>query len=823
MNLHRLWILLALVSSSLATGAVARPCVEDELDGGPAREREYFQDWVGPLDPQRLHQMWDEVQASPSEPPAGGAEAAINSWELIGPLWSENPGGGRMTGRVRDIDAIHGRVLAASGGLWRFNFGAVPMTESVPASFFGTFATNPHDDQTIILGTGEFAYGGTPGTGIYKTTDGGATWAHKGTSPEPSCFTKIRYGVDGALLHAASTSGYYRSSDAGETWTRLAFANQNVTDIATVSGDRDSYPWRLYATVSDQGLWRSDDYGSTWTQLAGLPTSGTGVGAVIVPPHLHFSPDWIYVSFTNAGVWRSQDAGASWAEITPPSGPARLPSANTISACPTNRSIVLLGGVGFHRSTDAGATWTLMLSSHLHADYHVFEWDADGIGVWVGNDGGWFYSTDRGLTWDSSSNVMPVTQFYNIACENTEFGYMLGGSQDNAVEYCEFEGYVWNLPATGSSEGDGAGVCLDLYIPSHLWAMNGVPYARYRSLNSGGTWQDCDNGINDPGSHAGDMRTDRDSPVRLYTSSGRYVYESTDLGDQWSATNASNPFPASVNRLTASARVAPSAVLYAAIVTSTSGQRLYVRDGGNWYERDAGLPGGVSVRTVVPHPVAARADEAWALMNGTNSPGQKIYHTTNRGVVWQNITGDLPNVPLGDMVADPYDSSRLWLGTFLGCYRTTNGGQHWERWNNGLPPNVLVTEMSYIDTTPSGGGFYVIAGTYGRSVWQREIGGSDPLAAGDPVSNPAGLRLEAIGPNPFARQTALRFFLPQRGSAKIEVFDVRGRQVSTAVDGVYSAGPHDLSLSGNGLSPGVYYCRLREWGSSAVQRLTLIR
>jgi photosystem II stability/assembly factor-like uncharacterized protein len=442
--------------------------------------------------------------------------------------------------------------------------------------------------------------------------------------------------------------------------------------------------------------------------------------------------------------------------------------------------------------------------------------------VWVGNDGGWFHSADRGLTWDSSFNVMPVSQFYNIACENDEFGFMLGGCQDDAVPYCEFEGYVWNLPATGSSEGDGAGTCLDLYNPGHMWAINGVPYARYRTTDNGGTWSECDSGIDDPGSHAGDLRTDKASPVRLYTSSGSYVYESTNSGDQWTKTNPGAPFGGSVNRLTASARVAPSAVLYATIYSTTQGQRLWVRDGGSWYQRDSGLPAGERVRTVVPHPWAAGANEAWALMNGISTPGQKIYHTTNRGVTWTNITGNLPNVPLGDLVPNPYNTNQLFLGTFLGCFETTDGGASWQRWNNGLNPSVMVTEMSYIDTTPSGGAFYVIAGTYGRSVWQRDISGSDPMSAAGPGAGGGRLRLEAQ-PNPFTQETNLSFFLPKPGVARVELYDCGGRQVSTVFDRDCPQGPHVFRLGGANLVPGVYFARVETAAGWASRRITVVR
>jgi photosystem II stability/assembly factor-like uncharacterized protein len=80
---------------------------------------------------------------------------------------------------------------------------------------------------------------------------------------------------------------------------------------------------------------------------------------------------------------------------------------------------------------------------------------------------------------------------------------------------------------------------------------------------------------------------------------------------------------------------------------------------------------------VFPHPTDTQ--KAHALMDGMGFPG-KVFKTTNRGVTWTNITGDLPNVPTGGLVAHPTDDNRLYLGSAFGCWRTLDGGTTWERW-----------------------------------------------------------------------------------------------------------------------------------------------
>jgi trimeric autotransporter adhesin len=709
-----------------ATGTLP---AEREDRAEPEEESSFQSDFFrrlagGEMDAQRTAAMWRDMLASPTE---AQATAAVNSWQLVGPIYSTNTGGGRMTGRVRDIDARHQRVLAASGGLWRFNFGAIPMSDGVPATWFGSFATHPLDANTILLGTGEYGKGN--GMGLFKTIDGGATWTFKSMFPQPSQYTRIRYSPDGSVVHAASEIGYYRSIDNGETWTRTL--SGTVTDLTMTWGD----PNRLFATVANLGLWRSLDAGMTWSQISGggIPTSGTGNGAVAAT-HLYPSDVvWIYVAF-DAALYRSQDGGGTWTNITPSYTVGNSGYGPAISVCPDDGNTVLYGNVPYNRSIDGGAHWTKISPAHLHADYHVFDWDADGFGVWAGHDGGWSHSTDRGLTWDSSSNVMPISQFYSIDCEKNVVGYMVGGTQDNNILYTPNQALFWTDPAVGSTEGDATGACINGYDPTQMWSVTGVvsgpiTYPRYRTINGGTTWGQVVSGIAANSYNGGVIRNDNTFPIKLVTSVGPYVYESAD-GISWALSNPGG-FPANIQNLTSTVRVSPSAVLYATLTGSTSGQRLYVRDGGTWYERSGNLPAG-TVTKVVPHPWFAYADEAWAIVVGS---GQRISHTADRGVTWTNVTGDLPaGIVVTDVVPNPRRSNELYAGTLNGLYRTKNSGVNWERWNNGMPP-VMITEMATIDLTTTTGQVFVVAATYGRSVWKRDVSGDDPLPTVT-VSNP---------------------------------------------------------------------------------------
>jgi len=142
----------------------------------------------------------------------------------------------------------------------------------------------------------------------------------------------------------------------------------------------------------------------------------------------------------------------------------------------------------------------------------------------------------------------------------------------------------------------------------------------------------------------------------LFTNGENSIFVSTDSGANW------NPYyEASFSRGSDDMTVSAIGYLrgravYVCLNGAESGNRLWVADGSSgWSERSAGLPEGTAIRRVVPHPTNSQT--AYALMNGLGSPGAKLYRTTNRGYAWTNISGNLPNVPLGDLVVHPSDDT----------------------------------------------------------------------------------------------------------------------------------------------------------------------
>ena len=391
-----------------------------------------------------------------------------------------------------------------------------------------------------------------------------------------------------------------------------------------------------------------------------------------------------------------------------------------------------------------------------------------------------------------------------------------GGSQDNGTSMTTDGGASWRY-----LDGlDGSSTCIDPNSANRIWVSWGDPYDRHRTTNGGANWPLIINGIVPPVKD-GFIRDDYVNPVYVFTSSDNFVYYSSNYGDVWAKLNTT-AFPAPVNEMEVGRYNPPHAIVYVSLNSNVAGMKLRVYEEPNWYERSGGLPAAAYVGRVVTFPFDTSL--AWALMLGFNTPGEKVYRTTNRGQTWTNISGNLPNVALTDLVPYPIDTNRLYVASTTGCYRTTNGGASWHRWNNGMPEAVEVREFATIDRIGQTGEFFLIAGTMGRSMWKREALASDPAAVVESgAPGPPRLELRPNVPNPFRARTSIEFSLAAAADVRLKVYDVGGRLVATLVDERLERGAHRAELDGRKLASGVYYCRLEAGGAVATREMILAR
>ena len=783
----------------------------DEPVSSPDLEKFYFERWHEPYDamlPQsEMDRIWNEINALP-------LDNDTNKWICVGPAGMEYMGGPeKFTGRILDIETYPSiRIATANGSLW--TSPTTSISDSLTCLAIGSFDSKLGDPNTIIVGTGE--YGIRSGTGLWKTIDGGLNWSKKTLNPEPTSFFRIRYHESSQhsnMVFAATDVGFFHSNDNGENWTLLRAGI--ATDFAT-----NNYWYGMLVSFWGEGLYKGGDTGGNLTKLTtgGIPT--TNVGRTSISAYYGWSN--IYVSMAKnsdnktLGVYRSTDRGDTWTNVTP--NPNFLGDqgwyANEISH---KSKYVLAGGIELWRSNNYGDSWTKITDSDLHIGHHSIGWG----GYWVGwdgyrdaytvydcNDGGLAISNDTGLTWSTAGNTFPITQYYSLGVDLFNSHVIYGGSQSNGLSRTIDGGTSWDIV----NDGSVSGISVDPNNYSRIFATCGLYesplfFRPIISTNTGQNWTQITTGL--PSSNQILTRIDNDlfDPVNIFTNLDAFVNFSNNYGQNWFKLNET-AFPCDeISNITVTGNQINTGHVYACLYnTPPTANKLRVYDGYNWHERSEIFPSTRNIRIVIPHHRIE--NHAFAIVNGIGTPGQKVYKTINTGINWINITGNLPDVPLSDLVTHPFNDSILYLGSEFGCFKTTNSGVNWTLWNNGMPKANTITEMSYINKSPVSDTFYVVASSFGRSMWKRKVDESVININKISISLPNEYRLYHNFPNPFNPIANIRFDLPKSSQAKLIVYDILGKEVSRLVNGKLNAGSYIERWDGSNLPSGVYFYQL---------------
>lgn len=733
---------------------------EIQKKGTPSK---YFENWYEPYEEwspelqnnaiRQIENMADERSLSPLQKNQYGYLASTEPWVQKGPYGIEhlqqntpNPSFySYYSGRVVSLahDGLNGFFIgSANGGLWRkiSTIEYSPISDDVQSLAIGGVAVDPSNTNRIFIGTGE--YGVSYGTGVYRSTNGGGNWVLLTLEPKPTMVSKILISAAPKYIFAATNQGIYRSADDGDSWVRVF--DKSTSDISISPGGF------MLAGANKNGIYKSINWGLNWFPLTtDLPSTDIGrISVACAPNHISIA----YVQIANRatdsvhGVFKTTNSGSNWSDATPT--PEELSDIapdqkkdnylgqqwynNVLTVHPTNSNIVWAGGVYLMRSSDGGNTWrdvgaTGVVPRKVHPDIHSLLYVNNRL--YVGCDGGVFYTDDEGGSWISTINqFLPITQFYNFATEFNGGRIKYGGTQDNGIIGTSFSTPdYWKLIIGG----DGIDASIDLFNSNNIYVTHNGPYKewRKRSTDGGNNWSAINstmNAVNDVGQDFWKtyVITDPSSSNRLYANAGVYVYWSTNKGDSWSRmggyTSMANTKRPSINT-NGTFLYLPVDDLYQRLAGFT-----YVGGANPWSMSyiSNGLPdrGVKRVSTkIIDLFQPTNASKAYALINGIGD-NNKVFKTTNKGQNWVNISGNLPtNLPVNDVVE--ITENKLVVGTDKGTFITTNGGANWIRWNSGMP---LSTQILDLDISTSDGKWYIVAGTFGRSTFERPITGMDP-------------------------------------------------------------------------------------------------
>jgi photosystem II stability/assembly factor-like uncharacterized protein len=631
-------------------------------------------------------------------------EGAKVIWPL--PFWTpmgpSDAVGGVNLGRVNciEFDPSNSKIIyigAPDGGVWKSTDGGAtwaPKFDSQPTLSVADIAIDRANPSIVYAATSDgFGYGfpfwgGTYSVGVRKSVDGGATWAATGLSWTVGQNRTIRRLVispaNGKILLAATSNGLYRTTDAGATWTQLWADSTFDVEFQQNNGSV------VYATTTK--VLKSTNAGASFSPL---PASCAGSRYNI--EIARSNPKILYTLCTNGTVQRSVNAGATWTPTTAPGVTLYGYYDNILAASPVDANVAYVAGLNMKRSANGGSSWTAVPTAG-HVDNHAIEFfPGSGSAILCGNDGGLFKTTNGGTTWTSLNRGLAITQFYRVGLARTDAGIMIAGAQDNGN--MKFAGGVFS----NVTNADG----MDGFID---WSNANVIYA---GIQNGGLYRSTDGGASftnvstpSPGAWVTPWSQDPAVANTIYAATDK-VYKSTNQGTSWTAISGSL---AGISRFTV-LTVAPS---NSRVIYAGSGNKLYrTRDGGtSWTDVTAGLPVATSYLTAVAvHGYDPSI--AYVTFSGYVA-GEKVYKTCNGGTSWSNISGTLPNMPANSVVHQKTNNG-VYVGTDAGVYYLNDDLTDWVPYKLGLP-NVIVDDLEI-----HYGANRIRAATYGRGVWQAPL------------------------------------------------------------------------------------------------------
>lgn len=707
---------------------------------------------------------------APDSAAAATAVPATGRWVNVGPTTIP----GRVTGLARPARRPNELLAAmADGGLWRSRDNGLTwqqLTRREPTQASGAVAVDPRDPDRFYWGTGEGngAIDNYGGISVARTSDGGRTWQY--SNHFSGSFRGLTVNPYNPAEIWAAGDRLFRSTDGGANFARV-FGGSPENGPVTVLF-HPSNPQLVFATFWGPGLYRSADGGATWApEGGGLPT-GIGRSDVALCPS---NPEVMVVAAESGGgdVWRTVNGGQNWTQLPAPDfcgGQCWYDL--VVSIAPDDCSTIYLGGVDAFTSRDGGTTWTSVgaAGSSVHVDHHA-QFAAPGGEIVMGSDGGVFRSVDYGRTFQNIGLGLPTTQYYGACGSDVEDGTLAGGTQDNGTHrHRNADGWAWVLGGDGGMCAIGGPKYLGEYQVTNL----------QRSTNGGANWEDANGGIdrNDRKAWVGIIEKDPQNADTLYVGTNQ-VYRTTNFHN------------------TAWVRIL-GPIFYSRIVTAlgvspVDRNVLWVGHeyGGLYRSANALAPTPTfsnvrqnlpnrSIRRVQPHP--GDAASAWVVISGYGNP--RIMFTNNAGASYADRTGDLPDVPVNDLVIDPGDTNVLLAATDLGVFRTDDGGAHWYGFSDGLP-SVAVIELF---RHPKDGG--IIAGTHGLSMFRLREASTGAVAVPDGATV-AGRALRA-------ERTASGDLWLQWDTERCtaERYNLFYGPLSSVAQGTYSGAACDLSRGG---------------------------
>jgi photosystem II stability/assembly factor-like uncharacterized protein len=702
-----------------------------------------------------------------SNPAGTSARFKALRWRLVGPFR-----GGR-------VDAVAGDPTkplvfyfgAVNGGVWKTTNGGQTWRNVTDGksdiSSVGAIAVAPSDPSVIYVGTGESQPREdlTYGTGVYRSTDGGASWQHLGLNDtqqigdlviDPRDADRVYVAAIGHAFGPNAERGVFRTLDGGRSWKKVLFLNDSTgamdltidpTNPRILFASMWKFqrtPWGMNAGGGRSGLWKTTDGGDTWKEITfnpGIPKKPLGKIGISISPA---NPSRIYASIeapdSSGGIFRSDDGGDTWEHTSGDQKWSVRPwYYSAVTADPTDENTVYVMNLTVWRSVDGGKTFSSVRVPH--GDTHIMWIDPkDSKRLINGNDGGATISMDGGESWSSIYN-QPTAQFYHVTTDN-QFPYrILGAQQDNStvsIASRSDEGSIGERDYYSVAGCENATIAVDPRDPNVTY---GGCYTGFLSRVDRASRQERDISVwmsNYDGWAASDIPyrfqwtfpvvISPHDPNTLYVTS-QYVHKSTNEGASWEriSPDLSVHDPATLVRsggpihgdMTGTEWYATVYAFNESPITkgllwagSDDGLIHVSRDGGARWENVTPRTYGRFTRTAVIEPSRFDAGTAYLAANRYQQDDFKPYlwKTTDYGKTWTPIVAGIPTGAYTRSIReDPVRRGLLYAGTEIGVYVSFDDGARWEPLQLNLPRSSVRDLRLH--------GNDLVAATHGRAFW----------------------------------------------------------------------------------------------------------
>lgn len=657
---------------------------------------------------------------------------SMGTWTPTGPIQFPVNVSGQVDGmgRVSQVK-FHatnpGKMYAvsSSGGLFITTdtgrtWAPTPGTDALPTTACSAVCIDYTDDNILYLSTGDQNYY-SDWYGIYKSTDGGATWNPANVNIGNRMAVEILMDpLNHNSIVAATDDGIWKSTDAGATWS------ETQAGVFRSMKAKPGSNHILYASTATD-FYRSNNMGATWTHITSgftVPSGNEGTRIAVTPA----DTNQVFVGTTDGYGWilHSTDGGSSFTNIYNSTSQCIVCYDSTITSGsqgyynfnltvnPANANELLLVSHCVWRSTDGGLTWSWRTQwwNQVHTDMHDIEFDPYDLSKrFNANDGGVWLSQDTLATfWTPSSDGLSATEIYHAAQHPTIRQMVSIGTQDNGELY--YDG-IWKCNRGGDWSAKNG---FDYLPGANIYYLNDG-YRRTLQPVGGDQPFNCPFTANNsgqiefvPGLH-NEAFAGQDS-----------IFRSTDI-------NTSSPawtllyVPGSEHIQGIASCHADNNILY------------FVTDGDHLYRSDnaqAATPTFNMYTTPVSTYVnASVATDKYNANIVYLTCGSNVYRSVNKGATWTNITGALPSLNIMKVIADDYSTNeRLFVCLGNSVYWKDNT----TAWTltSGLPSVAQFTDfMIYNDSSSAS---ILRVSSYGRGVWECNIHNDFP-PTGDFLAN----------------------------------------------------------------------------------------